>query len=96
MAVKLPLFFAEMLFEQKKKEEALNHVKQMILEQKLQLVLALGAFFCLLYPGSNSLCLLDLLFSNKLSGGLSQQTDILAEPYQLHTERLIVRISISA
>lgn len=47
MAVKLPLFFAEMLFEQKK---ALNHVKQMILEQKLkklicplQLVLALGA-----------------------------------------------------
>lgn len=62
----------------------------------LQLVLALGAFFCLLYPGSNSLCLLDLLFSNKLSGGLSQQTDILAEPYQLHTERLIVRISISA
>lgn len=36
MAVKLPLFFAEMLFEQKKKEEALNHVKQMILEQKLK------------------------------------------------------------
>lgn len=37
VAVKLPLFFAEMLFEQKKKkEEALNHVKQMILEQKLK------------------------------------------------------------
>lgn len=103
VAVKLPLFFAEMLFEQKKKRRSLKSCKTDDFGTKtqkficpLQLVLALGAFFCLLYPGSNSLCLLDLLFSNKLSGGLSQQTDILAEPYQLHTERLIVRISISA
>lgn len=104
MAVKLPLFFAEMLFEQKKKKKrrSLKSCKTDDFGTKtqkficpLQLVLALGAFFCLQYPGSNSLCLLDLLFSNKLSGGLSQQTDILAEP-QLHTERLIVRISISA